>query len=77
MRERKSGAVTIKQVVIRISSVTIRWKKREKKKMGGRKNGVACTIAPIILTKNVSSREARVTVWTVMEELAEKMKPSL
>ena len=30
MRERKSGAVTIKQVVIRISSVTIRWKKRKK-----------------------------------------------
>ena len=47
--------------------------KTEKIKMGGRKNGVACTIARIIQTKNVSSREAGVTVWTVIEELAENM----
>ena len=41
-RERKSGVVTIKQAVIRISSVTIRWERRKKSKMEGRKNGVAC-----------------------------------
>ena len=36
MKERKSGVVTIKQAVIRISSVTSKWESRKNSKMEGR-----------------------------------------
>ena len=52
MREILSGVVTIKQPVIRIGSVTIRWESwKTKTKMEGRKNCVACTIARVIQIK--------------------------
>ena len=56
MRERKSGVVTIKQTVIRISSVISKWGSPKKSKMEGRKNGVACTIARAVQIKNAFSR---------------------
>ena len=77
MRESKSGVVTIKHAAIRISSVTIRWTRRKKKKMEGRKNGVACTIARVIQIKNVFSREVAINVRTVLlltVEIAKNMK---
>ena len=80
-RERKSGVVTIKQAVIRISSVTIRSQKdgkNQKWKAEKIKNGVACTIARVIQIKNVFSRGIVVNVRTVlllMVEIAENMKP--
>ena len=60
MRERKSGVVTIKQAVIRISSVTSKCESRKKLKMEGRKNGVACTTARVVQIKNVFSRRVAV-----------------
>ena len=65
-RKRKSSVVTIKQAVIRISSVTIRWERRKKSSMEGRKNGVACTIARVIQINNIISREVAVIVRTVL-----------
>ena len=76
-RERKSGVVTIKQAVIRTSSVTIRWERRRKAKMEGRKNGEACTRVRVIQIKNVFSREVAVNVRTVlllMVEIAKNTK---
>ena len=76
-RERKSGVVTIKQAVIRTSSVTIRWERRRKSKIKGRTNGEACTRVRVIQIKNVFSREVTVNVRTVlllMVEIAKNMK---
>ena len=60
---------------------TIRWERRKKSKMGGRKNGlVACRIARIIQIENVFSREVAVNVRTVlllMIKIAENIKPLL
>ena len=78
--ERKSDVVTIKQTVIRISSVTSRWKSRKNSKMEVRKNGVACTIARVIHIKNAVSRRVAVNIRTVLllvVKIAENIKPLL
>ena len=78
-KERKSGVVTTKQTVVRISSVTRKYESR-KKNMVGRKNDVACTIAQIIQIKNALSRRVAVNVKTIlllMVEIAKNMKPML
>ena len=79
-KEIKSCLVTIKQAVIRISSVIIRWERGKKTKLEGRKNGVACTVARVIQINNVFSRELAVDVRTVlllMVEIAKNMKHML
>ena len=51
--------------------------KTEEKKMKGRKNGVACTIARVIQIKNVFSREVAINVRTVLlltVEITKNMK---
>ena len=74
----KSGVVTIKQTVIRISSVTSRWESRKFSKIEARKNGVACTIARVIQIKNVFSRRVTVNVRTaLLLMVAKNMKPML
>ena len=66
MRKRMSGVDTIKLKVIRIRSVSSKWKRRKKTKMEGRKNGVAYTIARVIQIKNTLSRRVAVNVKTVL-----------
>ena len=55
-------------------------RKSKKTKMEVRKNGVACTIAPVIQIKNVFGRRVAVNVRIVlllMVEIAKNMKPML
>ena len=55
----KNCANFIKPTVIRISSVSSKWKNRKFSKMDEDKNGVACTIARAIQINNAFSRRGQ------------------
>ena len=80
MREIKGVVATITAVVTCKRIVTSRRKSQENSIMKDRKNGVAFTIAVIVRTRSITSREVAINVrivLTMMVKIVKNVKPML